>query len=421
MTTCMPVDPSNPGKGCVHPFNADNNSAFAQTQGLSHSWNTSHVAYNNGAMNGFIYAQTLLSSAKLAHANYSMAYYTNRTIPDYWDYASYFALDANFFSSQLSYTYPNHLYEVAARSNQNLTSNISVDQPLYNLTYPTIINQLTKLGISWNYYTGNWNDSWDCKPFNSTLIKANGTYKGFGSYYGVLEDFPGIQLNTTIANGKPLCKHLQNDNDLLAKISKGELPQVSWVNPNTTDSEHPGNIATIPTGQLYVSNIINAIMSNSTLWKSTAIFITWDDFGGYYDNVAPTQVDQYGYGFREPLIVISPYVKPGIYYGHPYGTEEDLSAFLSTIESNWHLQSLTNRDNADAPLWYMFDFKQTPLPPLLMPDNALGVYPVQSCVSDGLCRIGYNQVPVHLLNPPTYPQPTGNSSDSFQGDNWGGD
>jgi phospholipase C len=409
LSTCVPVNPNEKSLGCVRPFNGDNNSAFIQTQGLSHSWNSSHIDYNSGTMNGFIYANTLLSAGKLAHANYTMAYYTNYTIPNYWDYASEYALDANFFSSQLSYTYPNRLYDVAARSNENLTKNIAVDLPLYNLNYSTIISQLSNRAISWDYYTGNWQDNWDCKPFNGSLIKSNGTYKGFDSYYGVLEDFPNIQLNMTMVNGKPVCDHLLNDNDLLKAIKTNTLPDVVWVNPNTTDSEHPGNTAPLPTGQMYVTSIVNAIMQNAKLWSTTAIFITDDEFGGYYDGVSPPQVDQYGYGFRVPLIIISPYVKHGIYYGKPYGAGEDFSAFLSTIESNWNLQNLTNRDGVDAPLWYMFNFKQAPLPPLLLPSNALAVYPVSSCLNSGLCRQGPNQSPVYLANPPVYPQPSGNS------------
>jgi phospholipase C len=347
-------------------------------------------------MGGFIYAQELLPPEK-AIANYSMGYYTNRTLPDYWDYASYYALDANFFGSQLSYTYPNRLYEVAARS--NFPANPSSDPPMYNLTYATIINQLSQDKISWKYYTGNWQDQWDCKPFNSTVLNHQHVYEGFNTFFGDMEDFPAVQQT------QPLCKDLRNTTDLMADIASGNLPAVAWVNPNMTQSEHPGNAATLPAGQLYVSSIVNAIAQNPALWKHTAIFITYDEFGGYYDQVAPPQVDQWGYGFRLPLMVISPYVKPGVYYGNPRGQPEDLSALLSTIESNWGLAPLTSRDALDAPLWYMFNFHQKAREPLIMPSNALGIYPWTACVAQALCRIGTGLTPVHVANPPSYLYP----------------
>ncbi|MGH9917988.1 MAG: alkaline phosphatase family protein, partial [Nitrososphaerales archaeon] len=361
-------------------------------------WNTSHTAYDGGKMDGFIYAQKLLPS-EAALANYSMGYYTGATLPDYWDYASYYALDANFFGSQLTYTYPNRLYEVAARSNFPADPWTSSDPPLYNLTYATIINQLSQGKISWGYYTGNWQDQWDCKPFSAKVLDGQHVYEGFNTFFGDLEDFPAVQ------DTQPLCNHLRNTTDLMAEINSGSLPAVSWVNPNMTQSEHPGKAATLQAGQLYVSSIINAIASNPSLWKHTAIFITYDEFGGYYDQVVPPQVDQWGYGFRLPLMVISPYVHPGIYYGSPKGQPEDLSALLSTIESNWGLSPLTSRDASDAPLWYMFNFHQKAIQPLIMPSNALGVYPWTTCVERGLCQIGTVLPPTHLASPPSYRYP----------------
>jgi len=161
--------------------------------------------------------------------------------------------------------------------------------------------------------------------------------------------------------------------------------------PNKTQSEHPHTSGPngLVNGQLYTASIINAISENPSLWNSTAIFLTWDDWGGYYDNAVPHQVDQYGLGFRVPLIVISPYVIQGkIFYG-VNGAQEGLSSLLSTIEANWGLPSLTNRDQYDPSLFYMFNFSQKLLPPLIMPSNILSIYPYQSCVNQGYCHIGY--------------------------------
>jgi phospholipase C len=89
---------------------------------------------------------------------------------------------------------------------------------------------------------------------------------------------------------------------------KGTLPAVSWINPTGAVSEHPP--ALVSTGQAYVTGLINAVMSGPD-WDSTAIFLSWDDWGGFYDHVTPPTVDENGYGLRVPGIVIRPYAKQG--------------------------------------------------------------------------------------------------------------
>src|SRR4029077_6553227 len=212
----------------------------------------------------------------------------------------------------------------------------------------------------------------------AAVIKNN-TSTQFDAVWSPLLGFPQLQLSQST------CRDNQNTGDLMKNITNGYLPGVAWVTPNTTSSDHPG-FSTLAAGQQYVTSLVNAISSNPTLWKSTAIFITWDDWGGYYDHIAPKQVDAIGYGFRVPLIVISPYVKSGsISYGQPYGNQEDFSSFLSTIEANWGLSPLSSaRDGADASLFYMFDFAQAPLTPLLLPSNSLASYPyVSSTTTSG--------------------------------------
>ena len=182
----------------------------------------------------------------------------------------------------------------------------------------------------------------------------------------------------------------------MSDIGSGNLPVVSWVVPNRNESDHPG-ISNLPQGEKYVASIINAISQNKSLSQSTAIFLTWDDWGGYYDHVVPKQVDAYGYGIRVPLIVISPYVQRGIFIGSPPGTQRDFSAFLTTIEYNWHLQNLTDRDGSETPLFNMFNFNQTPLKPLILPSSTLAIYPWKSCVRQNVCSVG--NVPPPSVSP----------------------
>ena len=101
--------------------------------------------------------------------------------------------------------------------------------------------------------------------------------------------------------------NIQDVSHFRARAKAGSLPAVSWVIPNQADSEHPS--ASIANGQAYVTTLINDIMSGPD-WKSTAIFLTWDDWGGFYDHVVPPRIDSLGYGIRVPGLVISPYALP---------------------------------------------------------------------------------------------------------------
>ena len=156
---------------------------------------------------------------------------------------------------------------------------------------------------------------------------------------------------------------------------QGKLPAVSWVMPNQKLSEHPPALVTV--GQTYVTHVINSIM-RSPDWSSTAIFLVWDDWGGFYDHVKPPVVDGQGYGLRVPALVISPYAKRG------YIDHQTLSfdAYLKFIEDDFlHGQRLDPktdgrpdsrphvRENAKilGNLANDFDFRQTPRPPLTLP------------------------------------------------------
>ena len=107
--------------------------------------------------------------------------------------------------------------------------------------------------------------------------------------------------------------------------------------------------------------MLNSLMQGPD-WSSTAVFLTWDDFGGFYDHVAPQQVDGYGLGFRVPLLVISPYAKHG-YIDH---TQFEFSSFLRFAEDRLGLAQLTGRDKAANNMMDAFDFSQSPRPPLIL-------------------------------------------------------
>jgi phospholipase C len=141
---------------------------------------------------------------------------------------------------------------------------------------------------------------------------------------------------------------------VLQDIPEGRLAEVSWVIPPGRSSDHGSN--NDGTGPSWVASIVNAI-GNSTYWSNTAIFITWDDWGGWYDHVAPQIVNSYEYGFRVPLIVVSAYAKPG-YVSH---VTHDFGSILKFIERNYGLPSLGYADERADDLSDCFDFMQAPL------------------------------------------------------------
>jgi phospholipase C len=131
----------------------------------------------------------------------------------------------------------------------------------------------------------------------------------------------------------------------------------------------------------YVSYLVNKVM-NSKYWSSTAIIVTWDDYGGFYDHVSPPQVDAYGEGFRVPTLVISPYAKHGYVDSTPY----EFGSLLSLVESNFNVPKLGTRDTVGPGLNNMmnsFDFNQNPQPPLVVPANFTGPSSTWTSLSNG--------------------------------------
>ncbi len=359
LSVCMP----NPGGACIKPWDADSKQGTIQGTDIPHTRGAALKAYDGGKMDGFV--KDMPSGEK----NYGMAYYTGKVIPYYWDYASYFTFNYNFFSSSMSYSLPNHLFAVAAQAGPYASSCLTVCETEYNLTFPQIGESLTNAGIPWGYYQQNWNDAIDCPttPYTRAFINAHGHTGGFDGLWSGLTDFTQVQMQATE------CKSLQNLTDLKNAINNGNLPAVSWVEPAPAVSDHPGQSTWIA-GQKYVSSLINLI-EHSSEWSSTVIYLTWDDWGGYYDGVIPNQLDSAGDGFRVPLITISPYSTGGMTRGPG---QEDFSAFLSTIEYNWGLSSLTSRDGSESNLFYMLNFNQTPLKPLVLGSSGV-TYPLSSC------------------------------------------
>ena len=134
---------------------------------------------------------------------------------------------------------------------------------------------------------------------------------------------------------------------------------MSWLVVSADKSEHPP--ASVCVGENWTVQQLNAVMQGPD-WKSTAVFLTWDDFGGFYDHVPPPQVDNFGFGPRVPLLIISPYAKVG-FIAHTF---YEFSSVLKFIEERFGLPPLTDRDSAANDMLDSFDFDQRSLPPLIL-------------------------------------------------------
>lgn len=259
----------------------------------------------------------------------TLGYYDSSVIPNYWTYANQFTLCDDFFSALRGPSQPNHLYIVAAQSGGLVTN-----QQTYSFFFDSVIELLGNAGITWTYYrvdTTN-QDVWNPLP-------------GFATY----------------ANDPTLSSHLALTSQFYTDLANGTLPQVCWLIPDGADSEHPPE--NIVTGMWYVTGLINAVMQ-SQYWNSCAIILVWDDFGGFYDHVPPINIDEYGFGFRVPAIVISPYSLSGVIVH----TQYDLTSPLKLVETAFGLSPLPGhlRDSNSNTMLECFDFNQTPLPPLII-------------------------------------------------------
>jgi phospholipase C len=163
----------------------------------------------------------------------------------------------------------------------------------------------------------------------------------------------------TFMSSQQLRDHLVSSDQYFQDLRNGALPAVSWIVPNFTESDHAP--ADIQLGMWYVTDVANALMK-SPYWQNTALVLTWDDYGGFYDHVAPPKLDEYGLGPRVPAILISPYARAGVIDHTPY----EFCSVLRFIEDRFGVPALTARDGQANNLSASFDPGQKPLAPFLI-------------------------------------------------------
>jgi phospholipase C len=298
-----------------------------------HTWTCAHRAYASGKMDGFLFTD--------GGSNLTMGYFDYRQIPYYWDYASQFVLLDNFYSSVMADSLSNHLYLVAGQSGGltfdarggtvNFTSSEVSNSTFF---FNSAVDELNAQGISWKYYAGG---------------------------YQFLNNWNPMPAFESFKRNQSMLKNLADPSSFAPDVKAGKLANVVWMMPPTEfESEHaPYNVSL---GEHLVVSAINTVMASS-YWNSTAIFVTFDDYGGWYDHVPPPQLDEFGYGFRVPCLVISPYAKQGM-IDH---VQSDFTSLLKFVETVHSLQPLAARDSAASNMMEAFDFALAPRAPLVLP------------------------------------------------------
>jgi phospholipase C len=397
---CVP-DPAN--GGCVTPFHDSSDLNYGGPHGLGNAL----ADIDNGRMDGFVAQAEQGMGCQTGDPNCSpctenshsttnlpscvdvMGYHDAREIPNYWTYAEQYVLQDHMFEPNDSWSLPEHLYMVSEWSafctnpldpsscrgdvqnpNPDSTLNSNFSSPnngqlLYAWTDITYL--LHQQNVPWAYYVFQGTEP-DCENDSSMTCAPVQQGPQTPGIWNPLPSFTDVTQDGQLGN-------IQSLSNFFTAAKNGTLPAVSWIDPNGTVSEHPP--ALVSAGQTYVTGLINAIMQSPD-WDSTAIFLSWDDWGGFYDHVVPPVVDRNGFGLRVPGIVISPYAKQG-YIDHQILSHDAYNKFIEDdFINSARLDPATDGRPDPRPdvrednpilgnLTGDFNFNQTPRPPLILP------------------------------------------------------
>jgi len=413
---CIP----NPSGGCVRPYHDTNDRNF----GGPHSVRDAIADIDGGKMDGFSGSArraqrgcvdlnnpvcVFLQGAK----DDTVGYHDAHELKSYWAYARSFVLQDHMFEPNASWSLPQHLFMVSewsakcssigdAASCRNelespdsprdllrlLHENVQPGRPDYAWTDLTYL--LHKNHVSWAYYvTGGTEPDCDDGSMNCTARAQSAHTPGI---WNPLPSFDTVRQDGELSN-------VQDISNFFRAAKNGTLPAVAWLAPANENSEHPPALVSV--GQAYVTAVINAVM-RSPNWRSTAILLSWDDWGGFYDHVVPPTIDENGYGLRVPGLVISPYARRG-YIDHQILSHD---AYVKFIEDDFlrgaRIDPQTDgrpdprpnvRENARqlGDLRRDFDFSQAPRPPVILSaggsQRRAGERPLRSRISWAFRRV----------------------------------
>lgn len=329
---------------------------------VNHNWEDAVLAMDGGKMDRFdlISLGTPLSGS-LNGDFLTCSQFSEADIPNYFAYAREFTLGVAMFSSLHGPSFPNHLYTIAAESGgvmdnpgmspwgcdgpddddvRVLQSDGTIANEFPCFSFATMAQTLDNAGVSWKYYGPPSSD--------------------FGYIWSTFDAIDYVRNGADWSN-------VVDTSTFITNVENNRLPSVSWLVTPFWQSEHPfvatqGLHTSTCEGENATVTELNAIMNNSSIWDSTAVFIVWDDFGGDYDHVAPPSLDAFGLGPRVPLLVISPYAKKG----YISNTQYEFSSILKFIEERFNLPPLGDRDTQANDISGSFNFAQNPSPPLIL-------------------------------------------------------
>jgi phospholipase C len=327
------------------------------------------TAYDHGKMDGFSKLLGAIQNINGKKVDMADSQLYQSDIPNYWQYAQTFALPDHFFYPVQGPSFPNHLFSIAATDNdvddnpygagglyrwgcddsiatfvQERHSDGTVTYVFPCFTFPTLGDLLSAKGISWKTY--------------SPAVNTDGF------------EWNAYDAIKSIRETQQWQQHFADYSQFAKDAASGSLPTVSWLVQPGNVSDHPP--VSICAGENFTVSQINPIMQNTSLWNSTAIFLTWDDFGGFYDHVVPPKGPnpKIEYAFRAPLIIISPYAKPH-YVDHTFYSFPSMLKFSETVLG---LPSLGGLDKDASDMFNAFNFNQQPLPPLVLQQRTCPSY-----------------------------------------------
>ena len=339
--TCMPVNLHHPKGRCIRPFRLGGRAI----SDIGHSPIIFRGQYDHGRMDGFA---DILRQQGVDPTNV-MGYYDGRDIPYYWNLADQYVLFDRFFSSATDGSGPNHFFWVGAYPAD------PHDVPAGGFTRPTIFDELEKAGVSWKFYVSNYDPKITYRAHVVGDRSSQVVWVPLLNYARFIDD-------------PKLAKHIVPLSQYYDDLANGTLPSVSYIAPSGASEHPPGSVQS---GMRFVRTVINNLMA-SRYWSSSAFLLSYDDWGGWYDHVRPPQVDAFGYGFRVPALLVSPYARRG-YVDH---TTLDFTSGLKFIEENWGLAPLTRRDARARSFAGAFDFSAPPRAPHIIPATRAVAPPV---------------------------------------------
>ncbi len=375
--------------GCVAPYHISKDRNVGGPHGHFSALND----INGGSMDGFVAqaeagkdcsgngegcSQCNQPEAKAEACGEVMGYHDAREIPNYWSYAQNFVLQDNMFEPSTTASLISHNYMVSEWNANcptgdanpiDCVNDVNGSTGTKSRTWTDVTYLLAKAHVSWRYYIYEGGEP-DCESDEASSCEVAKQGPKTPGIWNPLASFTDVQEDGQRGNIQSLTHFYEAVHDQ----SGCGLPSVSWIDPKDAVSEHPDSL--VSRGQAYVTTLINSIM-RSPCWGSTAIFLSWDDWGGLYDHVIPPVIDANGYGLRVPGLLISPYAKAGL-VDHQQLSHD---AYLKFIEDDFlggaRLDPATDgrpdrrlavREQAPGlgDLAGEFDFSQSPRPPVIL-------------------------------------------------------